>query len=80
MLIYDRFPTLWDAETFAKGVEIDHGLDCFVHSDAEAARAMDPFPGELVAPVVLVERPDDDELEASLTRYAEQLGGTFAGT
>jgi hypothetical protein len=83
-MIFDSFPTLGEAEAFAGKVSEMVGLDADAH--AERRDDIDPFPFELVAPVVYVERPDygDDEREVADERLVRSMvdryHGRFAGT
>lgn len=74
MLIFDGFPSLQHAREFADHVvEIEPELKSYVYESAAEAHAQDPFPWQLNAPVVHVERPDQDD-DDSIERVRE-LGG-----
>jgi hypothetical protein len=80
VLIFDNFPDRERADAFAAFVELDTGLAATVYDDADEARAADPFPFELVPPVVHVEVPDDEAEVAELDLLVLDYGGKFAGT
>jgi hypothetical protein len=90
MLIFDNFATRKQAEAFAAA----HNGQVF--DSQEESNAVDPFPFELRAPIVLIDRPNlsgilgienEDEavkmeqrIEADIIKDVEMYGGTFAGT
>lgn len=79
MLIFDSFPSVLKAETFADHVRMKHGLSANVYDSQEQSDDVDPFPFELVAPIVLIERTEDKkEKEVALLVIA--FDGKFAGT
>jgi hypothetical protein len=82
--IFDGFPSDQDAARFAAAVK-EAGLEAVGPFDSQAeSDAEDPFPFQLDAPIVHVERPDDGAQDARVrrhaTRLAEAFGGRFAGT
>ena len=80
MLIFDSFPTRTAAILFAAAIATEHELDVAVYGSNAAAQAVDPFPGELVPPIVHVERDDNDRAEAVIEAMVETFGGVFRGT
>lgn len=79
-MIFDRFPSRDAANRFAGETESRYGLAATVWDTAAEAAAADLFPYELVAPVVLVARSDDEAEEAAIEASVTAYGGTFAGT
>lgn len=77
MLIFDKFPTRQAADEFAADVTRDFQLKTEVFDDADEAWSADPGPYELTAPVVHVQRCDD---EAPVVERVESFGGDFVGT
>lgn len=82
--IFDGFPSELDAARFASAVE-EAGMEAVGPFGSQAeSDAEDPFPFQLNAPIVHVERPDDgaqdDRARRQATRLAERFGGRFAGT
>jgi hypothetical protein len=78
-MIFDRFPTSAHAIGFAASVSRSLGLDTATFSTVEASDAADPFPFELVPPIVHVDRTDE-RVEAELEGFVAIFGGRFAGT
>jgi hypothetical protein len=76
MLIFDSFPTLADAQSFANFVE-RKGLYASVHTRRADSDLYDPFPYELYPPIVLVERHEDEKY---IEKAVRSFGGKFAGT
>jgi hypothetical protein len=84
-LIFDKFPTREHADKFALDVCHHYGLDATVFASEEDAFEHDPFPFDLTAPIVHVERPDvspseDEAIERYIERLVTHYGGAFAGT
>ena len=79
MLIFDGFPTPEQAHQFAEDVTHRFRLEATVYDNADDAFAADPFPFELTAPVVHVERTEDDR-EFDVQAFVAEFGGHFAGT
>lgn len=79
-MIFHRFPNVEEATMFMSAVVTDHGLTCSIYATASAAQEADPFPGELVPPIVHVERHDGRETEAEVEALVSAYGGRFAGT
>lgn len=82
MLIFDRFPNQSRAQAFADYC-IDHfGRNADVFKSQQESNKVDPFPYQLTAPIVLVERDGDEgpELEPTIEQAVTLFGGTFAGT
>lgn len=80
MLIFHRFPSVDEADSFAETVRQLTGRKVEVYTHADAAGAVALFPYELVAPVVLVQRHENLSGERRLTELATRYCGTFAGT
>jgi hypothetical protein len=84
MLIFDRFPSREQAESFAAATKSRFNRDATIHESQDESDAIDPFPGELEPPIVLVERneaTDDDQIEElQIQDSVEEFGGVFAGT
>ena len=79
MLIFDHFPTRAKASAFAEA----HGGK--VYDSQEESDKVDPFPSELVPPIVLVRNAtDDDNRDAyddnKIIKSVKKFGGDFAGT
>lgn len=79
MLIFDSFPSVLKAETFADHVRMKHGLSANVYDSQEESNAVDPFPFELVAPIVLIERTEEKK-EKEVVLLVVAFDGKFAGT
>src|SRR5690348_7069081 len=77
MLIFDKFPTRQAADDFAADVARDFQLKTEVYDDSEEAFAADPGSYNLTAPVVHVERCDDED---PILERVEVFGGEFVGT
>jgi len=80
MLIFDSFPNALKAETFADHVRMKHGLSANVYDTQEDSNKVDAFPWKLNAPIVLVQRDDDDNLERQVENLVIAFDGRFAGT
>lgn len=86
MLIFDNFPSEAHARDFAAAVEKDFKLKTWFFTDQQKSNEVEPFPFELVPPIVLVERPVDAtadidfESENKVEQSVSAFGGTFAGT
>ncbi len=80
MLIFDSFATVELAKQFARHVETDFGSKALVFDSQEESNKVDPFPFELLPPIVLVERDDQYSGEKPIETSVVQFGGTFAGT
>ena len=78
-LIFDQFTSLANAAGFADKVK-SLGRNSVIYTDAEEAANADYFPFVLVAPVVLVERTEDDDGEGAVIALVESFQGKFAGT
>lgn len=78
MLIFDSFPSFEHAQRFAQHV-CSPVTQARVYKDVENARKAEPFPFELTAPVVLVER-SDEIAEARRIEAVKNFGGQFVGT
>jgi len=79
-LIFHRFPHVTAAAAFAvSAAGMEHGPGWSIHSSQESSNLCDPFPFELVPPIVLVDR-DEDEGDAQAERLVPLFGGEFAGT
>lgn len=86
-MIFDRFPTIGQAQAFARDVTERFGRETQVYDNADDAQAADPFPFELEAPVVHVDRLHEEEDiekflagEQEVERLVTGYGGVFAGT
>lgn len=86
MLIFDRFPSEQRAKDFASAVEREFKLKTSFFMDQDKSNEVDPFPFQLVPPIILVDRPVnakgeiDFDLEAKVEQSVTQFDGTFAGT
>lgn len=80
MLIFDRFETMEQARQFALKATAETGLGAVVCESQEESDGIDPFPFELVPPIVLVDRHDSGSVEQLVMRLAPEFGGEFAGT
>lgn len=85
-LIFDGFKTKRDAINFAEKQSITHGIGFQVFDTVEEAQEADPFPYELTAPIVHLDRETKDgvELDTATERQIAEVvgrfGGVFAGT
>lgn len=85
-LIFDKFSTLAQAESFASFVENQFGLGTQTYDNEGEAQLADPFPWRLDAPIVHVDRvyPDGTETtieqEERIQLLVQDYDGTFAGT
>lgn len=78
-MIFDGFDTLTRAADFAAAINAGYGLEVAILTDLNDSQTLDPFPFELTAPVVHVERSDggtEERVQEAVTGY----GGRFAGT
>lgn len=84
MLIFDGFPTREHARAFACQADAVYHRWAVVFDSQEESDAVDPFPYELVPPIVLVEREEMPERnlqeEDAIARMAVNFSGRFAGT
>lgn len=80
MMIFDRFPDNKRAINFMRCVERSYGRKAQLFHSQEESNKVDPFPFQLIAPIVLVERRDDCSGEAEITKLVANYGGEFAGT
>jgi len=78
-LIFDRFSSLTNAASFAEKVK-SLGRNSVIYTDAEEAANADYYPFTLLAPVVLVERTEDDDGEEEVISLVKSFEGSFAGT
>lgn len=78
MLIFDSFRTVGEATAFADKVKEFLGLDADAYT--ERRDDIDPFPFELVAPVVYVDRPEYTGTERLVCGMVGRYNGRFAGT
>jgi hypothetical protein len=79
MLIFDQFRNLRSAKLFAHDMGL-LGRQAQVFESQEESNKVDPFPFQLVPPIVLVQRCDP-ATEERIERDAKAIyGGTFAGT
>jgi hypothetical protein len=79
-MIFDRFPNHLKAEVFADFVRMKYKLSANVYDNQEQSNAVDPFPFKLNAPIVLIERTDDDKIERQVENLVIAFDGVFAGT
>ena len=79
-LIFHQFTSLANAASFAACAKETYGRNCVIYTDAEEAANADFYPFTLVAPVVLVERTEDDDDEGLLMNLVTNFQGSFAGT
>lgn len=81
-LIFDKFPSTQAAERFKTDVKERFGLGGDVYASQEESNQYDPFPFELIPPIVLIDRPldEDAELERGVASAVSAFGGQFAGT
>lgn len=80
MMIFDNFKDTTDAQAFLSRVRLEYGLDGRVYTDAEAAANDDYYPYALTAPVVLIDRADDEADEEAVELLVGDYSGRFAGT
>ena len=80
MLIFDRFPSLDNAQRFAASVNKTFGREALVFTSQEESDKHDMFPFTLEAPIVLVSRDDDSGKEARIVSSVKPFNGSFAGT
>ena len=84
MIIFHQFPSTETAEAFVIAVREQFALEGSVHATQDEANIIDPFPFQLIPPIVLIERADDIDDENDLEREVEAavaaFGGEFAGT
>lgn len=79
MLIFHKFPSEEQAKQFRKFVHETTDLGATICASQEESDQLDPFPCELTAPIVLVDRTYDWR-EEEVERWAKNFGGEFAGT
>ena len=91
-LIFDSFRTRDEARRFAAHVLAEYGLEARVYFNAPEAAEAAVFPDVLSMPVVLVERPHendnynrraddpDESLEERLEASVAAFSGQFVGT
>jgi len=79
MLVFHEFPSLQHAEAFARSVTEQEKLPASFHATQGESNAVDPFPFELVPPIVLVGR-GKFAIEEAIKVRVEDFGGEFAGT
>lgn len=79
MLIFDNFANRQSAENFMKAVADEYGLTAEIFDNQEQSNAVDPFPFELEAPIVLVQR-SHPSTEEEVIKLAKIHFGDFAGT
>lgn len=79
-MIFDSFPSIEAAGRFCDAVEDIHGLTTALYETESEAQAVDPFPYELHAPIVHVERHEDFDTEQTIELAVIAYGGKFAGT
>jgi hypothetical protein len=79
MLIFDEFANRAQAEGFATDVRDRLNLGATVYESQDQSDLVDPFPFELRAPIVLVDRSDRGKEEEAIDCVVE-FGGRFAGT
>lgn len=79
-LIFDQFKSREHADKFALDVKQRFGLGTQVFTTEEEAFQHDPFPFDLQAPIVHVDRSEDAGVERYVERWATHYGGVFAGT
>ncbi len=80
MLIFDRFPDIRRAESFAAAAQALTKQPSIVCRTQDEFDAHDVFPWELDFPVVLVPRLDSTEDEEKVELLVEEFSGEFAGT
>lgn len=81
MLIFHRFPDAQEATAFAVAVAAAYpDLGWVVCSTQAHSNQLDPFPYELTAPIVLIDRPYRLGAEAAIEAKAAEFRGEFAGT
>jgi len=82
MYIFDNFPDRAAADAFANDVRCLGPWFAQSMTFDKRRDDLDPFPFELVPPVVYVDRNSDDdtEQEAWLEALARERGGKYAGT
>lgn len=80
MMIFDSFPDLRNAESFAEEAQkLTDEPSIVCHTQEDFARH-DVFPWELRFPVVLVPRLDSIEAEREIELLVVEFDGEFAGT
>jgi hypothetical protein len=79
MLIFHKFSSLEQAAAFARSVTQREKLPASFHATQDESNAVDPFPFELLPPIVLVGRGDLG-IEEALRVRVQDFGGEFAGT
>lgn len=79
MLIFDHFPNKLNAEAFSETIFIMLGLKTIICDNQEESNKIDPFPGKLIPPIVLVERTTF-KIENKMIKTVLQFKGNFAGT
>lgn len=77
-MIFDGFRTMGEAEAFAGKAREMFGLDADAYT--ERRDDIDPFPFELTAPVVYVERAEYEGTERQVRLMVGRYNGEFAGT
>lgn len=80
MLIFDRFPSLSEAESFASAAQEQTGDPSIIVNNLEEFEKYDVFPWELEYPAVLVPRLISVEEEEDIELLVVEFGGEFAGT
>lgn len=89
MLIFDGFRSNALAQLFAERIR-NSGRNAMVCTDQSESDKVTPFPMQLYAPIVLVERPGDTGgngrsvfdacVEDVIISSVSKFGGVFAGT
>ena len=79
MLIFHKFPSRKHAEAFASSVTQREKLSASVYATQDESNAVDPFPYELLPPIVQVGRGDFG-IEEALRARVQDFGGKSAGT
>ena len=84
MLIFDKFPSEKHAEKFANFTREVFNRETRVFLSQDESDKYDPFPCELVPPIVIVERERDVEKRGKDEKLLEALvikfSGVFEGT
>ncbi len=84
MLIFDKFPSEKHADKFALFARDIFNRETRVFLNQDEADKYDPFPFELVPPIVIVERERDVERRGKDEKLLEVLvvkfNGVFEGT
>lgn len=77
-MIFDSFPSVREAEAFARSVAPNGDAELFA-TQAESD-AVDPFPYQLQPPIVHVPRQDSSMVERFIEARVTDFGGQYAGT